>query len=171
MSTVHEANDLGAGGARVAVKLLDTKHPDRIKKELFKRETQALQRLSHPNIVRLVQSGWDESAGAFYLALEHLPYSLSEYLNERLTEPLGELDKYKVMSAIADALAHAHSEEVVHRDIKPSNILLDAKSQPYLTDFGISLSRAEQNCTAAPEQWWTTRGEGGVCVGGSGCYG
>ena len=42
------------------------------------------------------------------------------------------------MRELADALAHAHSEDIVHRDIKPSNILLDANGRPMLTDFGIS---------------------------------
>ena len=42
------------------------------------------------------------------------------------------------MRELADALSHAHSENVVHRDIKPSNILMDVNGRPMITDFGIS---------------------------------
>jgi serine/threonine protein kinase/formylglycine-generating enzyme required for sulfatase activity len=45
----------------------------------------------------------------------------------------------ELVAAIADALHYAHAHGVVHRDIKPGNILLDSRSKPYLTDFGLAL--------------------------------
>ena len=51
---------------------------------------------------------------------------------------LGGFKPYRVMRELGEAIAHAHSENVVHRDIKPSNILLDVNGRPMLTDFGIS---------------------------------
>ena len=138
MSSVHLARDSMAGGAEVAVKILNTAHPDEIKRELFKRETSALKRLSHPNIVELRHSGWSDSDGAFYLVLDYLPYSLDRYLKGELHPQLGNFQPYRVMRELAEALVYAHSEQVIHRDIKPSNILLDVNGHPMLTDFGIS---------------------------------
>ena len=76
MSSVYRALDVAAGDALVAVKLLDTQHPDPIKREFFKRETTALKQLRHPSIVSLQQSGWSDTEGCFYLILDYVPYSL-----------------------------------------------------------------------------------------------
>ena len=138
MSSVYLALDSASENSQVAVKILNTSHADEIKQELFKRETNALKRLRHPNIVSLLNSNWSESDKSFYLVLEYLPYSLDRYLKGALQSQLGDFQRYRVMRELAEALAHAHSENVVHRDIKPSNILLDVNGCPKLTDFGIS---------------------------------
>ena len=138
MSSVYLALDRASENSQVAVKILNTSHTDEIKRELFKRETSALKRLRHPNIVGLLNSNWSEPELSFYLVLEYLPYSLDRYLKGELRSQLGKLDSYRVMRELAEALAHAHSENVIHRDIKPSNILFDSIGRPKLTDFGIS---------------------------------
>ena len=118
---MYLARDKMAGDVQVALKILDTPDATQIKRELFKRETSSLKRLSHPNIVRLIDSGWSESEDAFYLALDYLPHSLDKILNGDAGE-IDSIDKYRTMREIGEAVAHAHSESVVHRDIKPSNI-------------------------------------------------
>lgn len=138
MSTVYLATDRTNPEKDVVVKVLNTTHSDEIKQQLFKRETDALRRLRHKNIVALHHSGWDERQNAFFIVLEYLPYTLDQYLNGQLQQQLGELPVHRIIRQLADALAHAHSESVVHRDIKPSNILLDHDGHPMLTDFGIS---------------------------------
>ena len=137
MSSVHRAQDSANGDMVVAVKILNTAHPDAIKRELFKRETSALRKLRHPNIVGLRESGWSASEDAFYIVLDFLPHSLDRYLAGTTTVPIS-IDTHRVMRDLADALANAHSEGVIHRDIKPSNILIDAEGRALLTDFGIS---------------------------------
>ena len=52
MSSVYLATDTASNDARVAVKILNTQHPDAVKRQLFERETGALRRLRHDNIVR-----------------------------------------------------------------------------------------------------------------------
>ena len=137
MSAVHRASDLAADDAPVAVKILNTAHPDPIKRELFSRETAALKRLNHPNIVALRQSGLLEDESAFCLVLDYFPYSLDAYLRDDSLRP-DNFDPYRVMRELAQALAHAHSQGVIHRDIKPANILLDDQGRPFLSDFGVS---------------------------------
>ena len=141
MSSVYRALDLADDDAPVAVKILNADQPDDIRREVFRRETDALKRLNHPNIVRLRHSGWlDAPIEIPYLALDYLPHSLTEYLQSdgAMQSPAESFDRHRVMRELAQALAHAHSQGVIHRDIKPSNILLDDNGRPYLTDFGIS---------------------------------
>jgi serine/threonine protein kinase len=138
MSRVFEAVDLGSELQKLAIKLLDTNHADNIKRELFKRDTQALNRLNHPNIVRLVQSGFDDSHQSFYLALSFVPHTLVDITSSDFPRADLRPDPHATIYSIAEALAHAHSQGVIHRDIKPANVLVDDAGQIYLTDFGIS---------------------------------
>ena len=138
MSSVYRALDSASGDAEVAVKILNTSHPDGIKRTLFERETDALKRLSHRNIVGLRHRGWSDSESAFYLVLDYLPYSLDRHLNGDRPPLYANIEPYRVMRELAEAVSHAHSEGVVHRDIKPSNILFDENGRPMVADFGIS---------------------------------
>ena len=138
MSSVYLALDSASGNTPVAIKVLNTAHTDAIKRQLFKRETDALKRLTHPNIVRMRSGRWSTSDEAYYIVLDYIPYSLDRHLRGELKEQLSGLETYKVMREMAEALSYAHAEGVIHRDIKPSNILLDENSHPMLTDFGIS---------------------------------
>ena len=138
MSTVYLAQDQVAHDVPVAVKIFNTSQPDEINREVFKRETAALKRLNHPNIVGLRESGSVGENGQFYLVLDYQPYSLDDYLKDRIQSDTVNFDQHRVMRELAQALAHAHSQNVIHRDIKPSNILLDKDGRPCLTDFGIS---------------------------------
>ena len=163
LSSVHLASDRQSGDKQVAVKLLDTTEPDAIKLAMFKRESTALKRLDHDNVVNLLHSAWSDEERAFYLVLEYLPYSLDGALQGRFKAQLGDVDRFRVMREIAAALAHAHSETVVHRDIKPSNILFDHSGKAFLADFGLSkiltnltvgetLGRLWSSGYASPEQ-------------------
>ena len=136
MSTVYLAEDTAEAGLRVVVKVLNTAHADAIKRELFKRETTALRKLRHPNVVGMREGGWWADEGAFYIVLDYYPHSLEQAL--RGESGTVAVEPYRVMRQMAEALAHLHSEGVVHRDIKPSNILLDPTGRALLTDFGIS---------------------------------
>ena len=138
MSTVYLAQDKAAHDTLVAVKILNTDHPDEINREVFKRETAALKRLNHTNVVGLRQSGLLGENGQYYLVLDYLPYSLDNCLKDPDQTGIRNFDQHRVMRELAQALAHAHSQNVIHRDIKPSNILLDKDGRPCLTDFGIS---------------------------------
>ena len=162
MSTVYRAKDKSNSDLEVAVKILNTAHPNDIKRALFKREIGALRKLRHQNIVGLRESGWSVGENAFYIVLDYVPYSLDRHFRGN-PAPSVSIDSYRIMRDLAEALANAHSEGVIHRDIKPSNVLLDSSGRALLTDFGISklmthltvgetLAGFWSNGYAAPEQ-------------------
>ncbi len=101
----------------------------------FKREIMALQRLDHPNIVRIYEYG--EADGAYYYAME---YADGEGLDSILEkkEKMGPLEAIRIVTGCAEALEHSHSRGIVHRDIKPANIILTKKRGIKVTDFGIA---------------------------------
>ena len=138
LSSVYRALDTADDDIPVAVKLLDTQHPDPIKRELFKRETAALKRLQHPNIISLQRSGWSDAEGCFFLVLDYVPYSLDKYLSGELEPQSGSFNPYQAIRELAGAVAYAHAQNVIHRDIKPSNVLIDESGRSQLADFGIS---------------------------------
>jgi len=69
-----------------------------------------------------------------------MPYlrggTLKEYLNRQ--GKLDWKDAARLLIPVAEGLDYAHEQNVIHRDVKPSNILLTAKLQPMLTDFGVA---------------------------------
>jgi|GEM_PF-399691 len=146
----HILEQLGEGGMATVYKAFDTRlerdvaikvirrsafPPEQLERILkrFEREAKALARLSHPNILKVLDYG--EHEGSPYLVLEYLPGGT---LKQRMGQPTGWQDALTLMLPVVDALAYAHEHKIIHRDIKPSNILLTEKGQPMLTDFGIA---------------------------------
>ncbi|MRR12442.1 serine/threonine protein kinase, partial [bacterium] len=103
-------------------------------KARFLKEAKISGRLQHPNIVTVFDVGEDE--GTLYLAMEYISGgALSQRLSDGLDFPIA--DRIRILSEVADALAHAHQRGVIHRDVKPANILLTEASVAKVTDFGI----------------------------------
>ena len=102
--------------------------------ERFAREALALARLSHPNIVTVIDLG--QSGSLYYFLMEFVDgINLRQMIESHRASPR---DVVELMPQICEALEYAHGEGVVHRDIKPENILLDSKGRVKLADFGIS---------------------------------
>ncbi len=122
----------------------------------FEKEIQALKKLSHPHIVKLVGSYTDN----VYLGIIMTPIAdmnLDEYL--RSTEIESALRKRCLRSffgCLATALAYLHQCNVRHNDIKSRNVLIK-DSSVYLTDFGTSRSRGteEQSTTLDEHEGFT----------------
>jgi serine/threonine-protein kinase len=100
----------------------------------FVRETHALGRLDHPNIVRLLDYG-EESAQPYYVMDFVTGKSFEDALKDSAM-PLRQ--RIKIMSEIARGVAHAHGKGVIHRDLKPQNVILDEAGVPKVTDFGLA---------------------------------
>jgi hypothetical protein len=102
----------------------------------FEREIQVVQRLQHPNIVRLVDAGFSAD-GRPYLCMEMLDGEELARVIDREGR-LGVHHALEILEPICDALASAHDLGVVHRDIKASNIMLCSDGRVVLLDFGIA---------------------------------
>src|SRR3989449_4275938 len=130
----------------VAVKVLDVElAPSPVVAERFLREAQTVARLEHPHIVPIYKVGRQEEI--FYIIMRCIDGpSLRQLLETQKKLSVG--DAARIARQVADALAYAHSHDIVHRDIKPDNILLDKSGHVLVTDFGIA--KAAQAAQAKP---------------------
>jgi DNA-binding NarL/FixJ family response regulator/predicted Ser/Thr protein kinase len=107
--------------------------PDSV--ERFRREGEALRKLNHPNIVKVLATL--EEDGQHYLVMEYVGGgSLADLLKRQPQLPIQQV--LSIGLELSDALSRAHHLEIIHRDIKPGNILLAEDGTPHLTDFGLA---------------------------------
>jgi hypothetical protein len=129
----------------VAVKLLHPHHAgDATVVERFQREARAAAGLSHPNVVRIYDTGREDGIVWLVMELVEGP-SLRDVLLRR--EPLDPVVVGALGEQIARALAAAHAQGLVHRDIKPANILIASDGTVKVTDFGIAKALAGTDAT------------------------
>ena len=137
---------LGAGGMgevylaydtqlarKVAIKVL-TSASDNASSRRLMREAQAAASLDHPNICSVYDVGEHEGSG--FIVMQYVE---GQTLAVRLRS--GALDEGTAITLarqIAAGLAEAHGRGIIHRDIKPDNIMLDARGQAKVMDFGIA---------------------------------
>lgn len=105
--------------------------------ERFLREAKSAAALSHPNIAAVYDRG-RTSDGEYYIAMEYVPKdTLAKEIRARGALP--PLAAVEVAIEIAEALQEAHERGVIHRDIKPANVLVTAKGDVKVSDFGIAV--------------------------------
>jgi len=144
MSTVYLARDTTLD-RQVAVKVMHremSEQPEQL--ERFRREARAVAKLSHPNVVAVIDAG--EDGGHPYIVFEYVE---GENLKQRIKR-LGPLDPQEALAyaiEIARGLTVAHARKMVHRDIKPQNVLIDAEGRAKVTDFGIARQLEQQGVT------------------------
>ncbi|HLT90105.1 MAG TPA: serine/threonine-protein kinase [Woeseiaceae bacterium] len=120
---------------QVAIKLGKRRLLDPMTEARLRSERQILANLDHPNVARLLDGGTTED-GVPYLVMEYIDgIRIDEYCDRHRLSIRERLELFRV---ICDAVHYAHQALVVHRDIKPSNILVTAKGEPKLLDFGIA---------------------------------
>ncbi len=153
MSTVYLARDSTLDRA-VAVKVMHREMSEQADQlERFRQEARAVAKLSHPNVVSVIDAG--EDGGHPYIVFEYVE---GETLKQRIAR-LGPLDTQDALAyaiEIARGLTVAHARNMVHRDIKPQNVLIDAEGRAKLTDFGISRQLEQDGMTATGRVLGTT---------------
>ncbi|GHE04015.1 Stk1 family PASTA domain-containing Ser/Thr kinase [Streptomyces alanosinicus] len=143
MASVHLAYD-AVLDRQVAIKTLHTElGREQAFRERFRREAQAVAKLTHTNIVSVFDTGEDDLGGMT------TPYIVMEYVEGR---PLGSVldqdirqhgampaDKaLKVTADVLAALEISHEMGLVHRDIKPGNVMVTKRNVIKVMDFGIA---------------------------------
>ncbi len=119
-------------GKQVALKEISAQGDE---KHRFLEEARVLDRLRHPNIVRV--NSVDEIGGKVVIDMEYVRgRTLQDILRETPTLPLAEA--VDIAAQVCDGLAYAHSQRTVHRDIKPANILVTREGAVKLVDFGLA---------------------------------
>ena len=174
MGVVYEAEQISLH-RRVALKVLPFAAAlDPRQLQRFRIEAQAAAQLHHTSIVPVFAVGAER--GVHYYAMQFIEgQSLASLIEELRQAPqLPEAaDTTTVRAALstersqqprayfasvarlgkqaAEALEHAHQMGVVHRDIKPANLLLDARGQLWVTDFGLAQFQRDTGLTATNE--------------------
>jgi serine/threonine protein kinase len=104
--------------------------------ELFRKEARLIARLEHPHIVRVLE--YDVQAGTPFLVMSFAPGGTLRSVHPKGTVlPLPTVVDY--VAQVAEALQYAHDRGIIHRDVKPENLLVGARQEVLLGDFGIAV--------------------------------
>jgi serine/threonine protein kinase/tetratricopeptide (TPR) repeat protein len=101
----------------------------------FRREAQAAANLDHPNILPIYEVSESHDGLPFFSMKFASGGSLLEAAPALRSEPRRAV---ALLAKVARALQYAHDQGILHRDLKPGNILLDARGEPMVSDFGLA---------------------------------
>jgi predicted ATPase/predicted Ser/Thr protein kinase len=166
---------LGAGGMgevylaqdprldrKVALKILPpdmASDADRMQR--FMREARAASALNHANVATVYDVGEDD--GVCFIAMEYVEgQTLAEKIGGRPVDPAEIID---VGGQVADALEAAHVKEITHRDIKPANLMITARGQVKVLDFGVAKMAATECQALTNETSAGSKTVAGIIVG------
>ncbi|MEK7487402.1 MAG: serine/threonine-protein kinase [Planctomycetota bacterium] len=106
----------------------------------FYKEAEIMALLEHPNIVPLYDVEETEEGERILIMRKIEGQTLSRYIKTHAhhSPAWNEIQVLSICSKICDAIAYAHSKEVIHRDLKPDNIMLGSFGEVYVMDWGIA---------------------------------
>ncbi|MSU49430.1 MAG: serine/threonine protein kinase [Opitutus sp.] len=142
---------------RVALKVIKLGMDTKAVIARFEAERQALARMEHPNIARVLDAGATAAGRPFFVMELVRGMRITDYCDQSNLSTEQRLDLF---IKVCQAIQHAHQKGVIHRDIKPSNILVtlhDGAPVPKVIDFGIAKATqgrlTEQTLFTAFEQF------------------
>jgi serine/threonine-protein kinase len=130
---------------KIILKVLNTEnlHDESILQR-FKRESKILEKLTHPNIIQIIDFGSIDKF--FYISFE---YFESKNLRTIIkNNSLSIEDKKKLITQFLVGLKYAHQNKVIHRDLKPENILVSSSLELKIGDFGLAIGFADSFVTS-----------------------
>jgi protein kinase-like protein len=139
MGEVYKAFDLILNQT-VALKFLPPAHINEAALVRFRNEVRIARQVSHPNVCRVYDLGMVE--GLHFLSMEYIDGEDLASLLRRI----GRLAQDKAIEftrKICAGLGAVHERGILHRDLKPTNIMIDARGQVRITDFGLAGLAAE----------------------------
>jgi serine/threonine protein kinase/WD40 repeat protein len=129
---------------RVAFKILKPGMDTKRVLARFEAEQQALARMDHPNIAKMIDAG-STVTGRPYFVMELIRgVHITEYCDRANLDTRARLE---LMTDVCRAIQHAHQKGIIHRDIKPSNVLVtlqDGIAVPKVIDFGIAKATGQR---------------------------
>ncbi|RPJ52641.1 MAG: serine/threonine-protein kinase, partial [Acidobacteria bacterium] len=134
MGEVYRARDTSLDRT-VALKILPAAFvSDQDRMRRFVREAKAASALSHQNVATIFAVG--QAEGIHFIAMEYVSgETLAEYSRKRKLEPAQIID---IAIQMADTLEEAQAKGVIHRDLKPTNVMVTARGQVKVLDFGLA---------------------------------
>ncbi|HEX6096422.1 MAG TPA: protein kinase [Thermoanaerobaculia bacterium] len=150
MGVVYRATDTQLDET-VAIKTLPgdvmTRSPEDL--ERFKREIRLARKITHRNVLRTYDYG--EAEGVYFISMEYVRgYTLNELIDEAPARQMPSRATIGIARQICRGLHAAHEQGIIHRDIKPQNVLIDAKGEVKLMDFGVArMTEASEEMTQA----------------------
>ena len=134
---------------KVAIKLIKRWMVTAKTRRHFRIEREALEKLDHPNIAKLLESGITHNGHPF-LVMEYVEgQPISRYCD---TQKLSTHRRLRLFGDVCAAVQYAHQNLIVHRDLKPNNILVTPDGVCKLLDFGIAKMLDPERTSAGRDQ-------------------
>ena len=123
-------------GKFYAIKIFQTEYLKTEYKDRLDREIKAIQKITHPNVVKFHDYGTftDKEFEYFYIVMDLVD-------GKSLVDYIGTIEEEKciqIIESVLDTLDSVHKDGIVHRDLKPANIIVNQSGVPIILDFGLA---------------------------------